>query len=126
MVRPPESEELLSLAHQAVDRLSQGLLGEKAAMDRERLLHVGAWCQIQEARATATSDELRAVEEIKRLEECHCIHARDLEVSLSDVEEKLQQLSSEWDTARAEVLELTEGCDVALRWSRGRRKSTTM
>ena len=43
LVRLPESAELLSSAHQAVDRLALGLLREKAAMDSECLLLAGAW-----------------------------------------------------------------------------------
>ena len=114
MARLPEWEELLSLAHQAVKKLAQGLLGEKAIMDREHLLLARMWRQVQEAQAAVASEELRVAEETKRLEERHHIYARDLEARLSGAEEILQQLSSERDTARTEVLELKEGRDIAL------------
>ena len=91
MERLPGSAELLSSAHQAVDRLAQGLLREKAVMDRERLLLAGAWRQVQEARAAVASKGLRAAEEAKGLEERHRDHGHDLEARLSGAEEKLEQ-----------------------------------
>ena len=82
-------------------------------MDRECLLLACAWRQVLEARAATASEGLRVAEETKRLEERHRDHARDLEARLSNAE-KLEQLCSELNTARAEALELKEGRDVAL------------
>ena len=106
MGRPLESMELLSLANQAIDRLAQGFLREKAEMDKERLLFAGAWCQDQEDRAATASDEQHAAEEIRRLEEHHRDHARDFDARLFGAGEELAQLRGERNAVRAEMLGL--------------------
>ena len=83
-------------------------------MDRERLLLVGAWREVQAARDTTACEKLRVEEEARTLEEHGRNHARDLEARLSSAEEKMEQLGGELGAARAEVLELKEGCKVAL------------
>ena len=114
MTLPPRLAGLLSSAHEAVDRLAQGHMREKTEVDREHLLLAGAWREVQEARATTASERLRVAEETRRLEERGSDHASDLEARLSSAEEKLARLDGELGAARAKVLELKEGHNVAL------------
>ena len=87
---------------------------EFALTQQNQLLLAGAWREVQEARATTAREKLRVADETRRLEERGRDHARDLEARLSSAEEKLERLGGELGAARAEVLEMKEGCNAAL------------